>query len=298
MRRIYIFILIAGLLSPAYGQDDLLDMLGDEPPSNEPVTSTFKSTRLINGHTIETRTQGVLEFIIGHRFGRLNEGGENLWGLDFAQIRLGLEYGVTDNLNIGIGRSGVDKTFDLFAKYKFLRQSNTVPVSAALFLSGARRADSFFENQVEGLGIPFEGKFRNAYTYQVLIARKISSALSLQVSPTIIHRNYVATSEEPNDLIALGMGGRYKITNRVTINAEYFPTFNQDSDNYKNAIAIGVDLETGGHVFQLHLTNAQRLQERGFIGETTGNFFDGDIHFGFNISRVFNVAVKENIPKG
>ncbi|MFT6854196.1 MAG: hypothetical protein ACJA0X_000152, partial [Cyclobacteriaceae bacterium] len=95
----------------------------------------------------------------------------------------------------------------------------------------------------------------------------------------------------------LGLGGRYKITNRVTINAEYIPTLNQENDDFKNAIAIGIDLETGGHVFQLHLTNAQRLQERGFIGETTGNFFDGDIHFGFNVSRVFNVAVKQNIPR-
>ncbi len=297
MKKIFVLLLISGLVSPAFCQDDLMDLLEDDAPKNERVTSTFKSTRLINGHTTETRTQGVLEFIIGHRFGRLNEGGENLWGLDFAQIRLGLEYGVSDNLNIGIGRSGVDKTFDLFAKYKFLRQSTSVPVSAALFVSGARRADSAFENLLEGQGIPFEGKYRNAYTYQLLIARKITSALSLQVVPTIIHRNYVATSTEPNDLLALGLGGRYKITNRVTINAEYIPTLNQENDNFKNAIAIGIDLETGGHVFQLHLTNAQRLQERGFIGETTGNFFDGDIHFGFNVSRVFNVAVKQNIRR-
>jgi len=296
MKLILTLTFLLTTLLPLMAQDDLMALLEDDTPTNEPVSSTFKSTRLINGHTIETRTPGVLEFVIGHRFGRINDGAEKLWGLDGAEIRLGLEYGVTDKLNIGIGRSSVQATYDLFGKYKFLQQSRSVPVSSVFFASIARRADSFFESQLDALSIPFEGKYRNAYTYQLLIARKINSALSLQISPTIIHRNYVETRDEPNDLIAMGIGGRYKITNRVTINAEFFPTFNQDSNQYKDVMSIGVDLETGGHVFQLHLTNAQSLQERGFIGETTGNFFDGDIHFGFNISRVFNVAVKENIP--
>ena len=274
------------------GQDDLMDILNANTDDNGGVvTATFKSTRLINGHSIETRPQGVLEFVIGHRFGPINSGGEFLWGLDGAQIRLGLEYGVTDRLNVGIGRSSFDAVFDFFGKYKLLRQSSTMPVSSTLFVSMARNTNQNFD---EVIGAGFVGEHRNAYTYQLLIARKIDSRLSLQVMPTLVHRNYVETRAEPNDLVAIGVGGRFKITNRVTINAEYYPTVNQaDDTRFQDAVAIGVDIETGGHVFQLHLTNAQEINERGFIGQTTGDFLDGGIHFGFNISRVFNIAVKE-----
>ncbi len=275
----------------SFAQDELMDILnaGSEN-ERQYVTSTFKSTRLINGHSVETRTQGVLEFVISHRFGAINTGSEFFWGLDGAQIRLGLEYGITDALNVGVGRSSFQQVYDFFAKYRFIRQSNRMPFTGTFFTSLARRTDAGFDDVV---GSGYESAFRNAYTFQMLLARKMDSRLSLQIMPSLIHRNYVSERTEPNDLFALGLGGRYKITNRITLNAEYYPVLNQDNDDFQDSFAIGVDIETGGHVFQLHLTNAQQINERGFIGENQGDFFDGDIHFGFNISRVFNVAVKK-----
>lgn len=273
-----------------HAQEDLMDILEAEAPEEavDEVGSTFKGTRLINGHTVETRDRGVLVFIISHRFGRVNNGLEDLFGLDFANIRLGLDYSITDKFTIGVGRSSFNKVYDGFLKYQFLTQNSRIPVTVTALGSVARRTDP----------IDFEqGVFRNAYTGQLLIGRKFGSRLSIQVSPTVVHRNFVFLEDEVNTLATVGLGGRYKITNRLTFNVEYFPILNQgrvadgqDRQLIYDAFSVGVDIETGGHVFQLHFTNAQQMQERGFIGETSGNFWNGDIHFGFNITRAFQLV--------
>lgn len=280
-------ILILALLvcTKVTAQDELMDILNDsEEEGKSYATATFKSTRLINGHSIETRTKNVLEFIISHRFGRVNSGVDELFGLDNSSIRFGLEYGITNDLNIGVGRSSFQKVYDGYVKYKILKQSNALPVTLTGFLSAVSQTLDFPND-----GANYESKHRYSYTYQLLLARKFDSNFSFQLMPTWIHRNLVPTEEDANDLFALGFGGRVKLNNRLALNAEYYPQFTDKSDRFTNALAFGFDLETGGHVFQLHLTNAQQMNEGGFIGETTGNFFDGDIHFGFNISRVFTL---------
>ncbi|MEM6644011.1 MAG: DUF5777 family beta-barrel protein [Bacteroidota bacterium] len=265
----------------AYAQEDLLELLEAEQEKDPGyAVATFKSTRVINGHSIETRSGGTLEFIIAHRFGTLNSGSNELWGLDQANIRLGLEYGVTNSFTIGIGRSSRNKIVDTFAKYRLFRQSKSFPLTLTAFGSLARNVDQNAE---------LEGIERNTYTGQLLIARKINSSLSVQIAPTVMQRNRVATPEDANLLIALGLGGRYKVSNRVAIMAEYYPQFSDYSDQFRNAVAFGVDIETGGHVFQLHFTNAVQMNEKGFIGETEENFWDGGIHYGFNIVRVFDL---------
>jgi hypothetical protein len=126
------------------------------------------------------------------------------------------------------------------------------------------------------------------YVGQVLIAKKISPSLSLQLTPTYVHRNTVRTLEDPHDIFALGFGGRIKLSKRVALNTEYYYTFDESkSINTRNSLAFGVDIETGGHVFQIILSNAITMIEKSFISETTGNFFGGDIHLGFNLSRTF-----------
>ena len=269
------------LATQVFSQEDLLELLEAESPQEKDyATATFKSTRVINGHSVETRSDGTLEFIIAHRFGTINSGYNELWGLDFSRIRLGLEYGVTDDLTIGIGRSSLNKTLDVFGKYRVLRQSNTSPVTATVFTSLARNLDK--NANVDGIE-------RNAYTWQLLLARKFNSNFSLQIAPTFIQRNRVATRQDDNFLIALGIGARYKVSNRVAIVSEYYPQFTDYDEQFYNAIAFGVDIETGGHVFQLHFTNAVQMNERGFIGETSENFWDGGVHYGFNIIRVFDL---------
>ena len=282
-----VLLLFFATASPLLAQDDLMEVLREqekrEGPVKEYTEAIFKGTRLINGHTVETRTRGVMDVIISHRFGRLNSGAYELFGLDEANVRLGVDYGVTDRLTLGVGRSSFLKVYDGFVKYKLLRQGTgrgTMPFSAVAFSSVA----------IETLRSPNNLSFTNrlTYTWQLLLARKFSNRFSLQLMPSLVHRNMSLTEADDNDIYALGTGGRYKLSKRVALNFEYYYQFNEPlpAPNY-NSLSLGVDIETGGHVFQLHVTNSRAMQERGFITQTTGNFFEGDIHFGFNISRVF-----------
>jgi hypothetical protein len=252
------------------------------------VASTFNGTRLLNGHSVETRKTGVLEFLISHRFGRVNSGFDQLFGLDESNIRFGFEYAINDKLTLALGRSSFEKTFDGYVKYRVLNQRTGVkpfPISVTLFGSATQKTikDYLPENK------PTFSE-RLTYTGQVLVARKINQNLSLQFMPTLVHFNTVPESNDPHDMVALGLGTRIKISKRVSINAEYYYNLNPfESIDVKNSIAFGVDIETGGHIFQIILGNSVSMLEKGFIAETTGSFFKGDIHFGFNISRAFQI---------
>ena len=295
--------MIVWLLSGTYmvfAQDDLLKMLeSNTNPEVNYSTATFKSTRILNSHSIERMQEGQLDFRISHRFGRLNTGAYNLWGLDQSNVHFSLEYGVTDKIMIGIGRGTYEKTFDGNLKYSLLRQSTgavKMPVSVSLFASTALNSLHWQDPERTNY---FSSRL--SYAYQVLIARKFNQSISAQISPTLIHRNLVPTDLDPNDIYALGLGGRIKLTKRLSLNAEYFykinPPNNFPSLETYNPLSIGFDLETGGHVFQLIFTNSLAMIEKGFIGETTGKWTRGDIHFGFNISRVFTVKQKEGHKK-
>ena len=277
-------------LSNAYGQDDLMDIVEKETGEQSIFTEqTFKGTRLINGQSVETRKRGVLDVLISHRFGRLNTGAYELFGLDESNVRLGVDYGISDRLNFGIGRNSFEKTYDSFLKYKLVRQRDgdgqVIPFSVVAFSSVALKTLRSASGQEER---GFNSRL--TYTYQLLLGRKFSPAFSFQVTPTFVHRNLVTEGEDPNGIIALGAGGRIKLNKRVSLNAEYYYQLNRAENSLmQNSVAIGFDIETGGHVFQLHFTNSRAMIEKGFITETTGDFFDGDIHFGFNISRTFQL---------
>ncbi|WP_229755081.1 DUF5777 family beta-barrel protein [Hymenobacter cavernae] len=277
----------------ARAQDDLLKTLEQQATDSaraEYVQATFKGTRVINGQSVETPGAGTMVFLISHRFGTLNSGAYNFFGLDQATIRLGLEYGLNDRLTVGVGRSSLEKTYDGFLKYRALRQSTgprAVPVSVTLFASSALTSLKF-------TGEDRPDHSRLTYTYQALIARKFSPALSLQLMPTLVHRNFVNTRAQQNDVYALGIAGRQKLTKRVALTAEYYYLLpGNTADEFRNSLALGFDIETGGHVFQLHFTNSQGMIEKFFIPQTTGRWTKGDIYFGFNISRVFTLRSKE-----
>jgi hypothetical protein len=276
-------------------QDDLLKLLEADTVNkkqDEYTMATFKSTRIINGHSVETTKGGVLQFLISHRFGTLNSGAYNFFGLDQATIRLGLEYGVNDKFTVGVGRSSLEKTYDGFAKFKLLKQSSGVrnmPISVVLFSSIALNSLKFEIPDRDNL---FSSRL--SYTYQVIVARKFNDKLSLQLSPTMVHRNLVPTSADENDVYAIGFAGRHKLTKRTALNVEYFYALPQTTDaNLHNSLSVGFDIETGGHVFQLHLTNSQGMIEKFFIPGNAGSWADGDIYFGFNVSRVFTLKKNE-----
>lgn len=271
----------------SFAQDDLLLMATD---SNETqvANSTFKGIRVINGHSVETVGRNNLHFVISHRFDRINRGFKDFFGLDAATNRLGLEYGLTDQVMIGIGRSSFEKNYDFFGKYKLLRQSTglkNVPFSVTAFTGYSLRT---FKSDPK-----LSGKDRSSYIGQLLIARKFGEALSLQLSPTIIYRNRPDIFTDSKSVFATGIGGRVKITKRTSINGEYNYVFpNQIDDSYTNNLSFSYDIETGGHVFQLLFTNSFGMVERQFITETNGSWGNGDIHFGFNISRSFSFGKK------
>ncbi len=272
-----------------YSQDDLLDLLDEQiPEETYIVEATFKGTRILNGHSVETRRKNNLDFLISHRFGKINGGAYELFGLDQSNVRIGFDYGVMDRFNIGIGRNSFEKTFDGYLKYRLLRQStgaNAMPVSVTLFTSGSIKTlkEDLFEDM-----IGFNDRL--AYANQILIAQKINANISLQLMPTYVHFNTIKPDQDNNDIYALGAGGRFKLTQRISVNAEYYHQFNRLQQGTTNAIGIGFDIETGGHVFQLHFTNSQSMVEKGFIAEVNNDFFAGDIHFGFNISRTFQLG--------
>ncbi len=273
-------------------QEDLLNMLDEKmEPETTYTSATFKTTRIMNGHSIERMPEGQLDFRIAHRFGLLNSGAYNFWGLDQSNIHLSLEYGINDWLMVGVGRGNYEKTFDGFTKFSILRQSTgarNMPVSVSALASVGLNT-----LKVNREGVNYYYSNRLSYIFQVMAGRKFNQRFSAQITPTVVHRNLVATELDPNDLYALGLGGRMKLTNRISINAEYYylirPVHNYMSQKIYDPLSIGFDIETGGHVFQLIFTNSLGMIEKAFIGETTGNWAKGDVHFGFNISRVFTL---------
>lgn len=266
-------------------QEDLLAELEQDKKDSSFVLQTFKGTRVVNGHSVETKPSGTLEFIISHRFGTLNSGIDEFFGLDISTIRLGLEYGITDRLGVGIGRSSLDKSFDSYVKYKVLRQRAGVPVTiSAVGSAYAITSKSTFPE--------VHGADRLAYGAQLLVARKFES-FSLQVAPVFLHRNGVIESEAIHDLVAVGTGGRIRLTRSLSLHAEYYARLNEKASNdFRNPFGLALDIETGGHVFQLVFTNTRGMMDRIMLTETSGDFFGGDIHFGFNITRTFQLSGK------
>jgi hypothetical protein len=291
MKRLSILFLFLVFAASLSAQDDLMNMLKDSTKAEiNYTTATFKSTRVINGHSVQMMAPGQLDVRISHRFGRVNLGAYEFFGLDQSNMHFSLEYGITKWLMVGIGRGSYEKTFDGFAKYSILSQSSgarNMPVSVSALTSIAatslKWADPTRTNYFSS---------RLSYVGQVMIARKFSPSFSLQLTPTIVHRNLVPTELDPNDIYAVGAGGRMKLTRRISLNAEYFYMINSKkymSETIYDPFSVGFDIETGGHVFTLLFTNSLQMIEKGFVGETTGNWLKGDIHFGFNISRVFTL---------
>jgi len=269
---------------------DLLSMLDSiQPVKNEIIyeEGTFKSIRLINGYTSETASKKELVFSISHRFGDVNQGIYDFFGLDQSTIRFGFEYGLNDMIDLGIGRSNYQKLYDGFIKVKLMRQSSgkrNFPVTITL-LEGI--SINTLEWTIDEVEYPFSARIN--YIHELFIARKFNEKLSLQLSPVIIHRNMVETNENQNTVGAIGLGGRYKITNRFTAVCEYYYLLpGNTADNFNNSLAIGIEIDTGGHVFQIHITNSTGMTEKAFIPETNGKWVDGDIGLGFNIIRLFS----------
>ena len=273
-------ILIIGISTILYAQDDLLDLIDDGFENTYPVNATFKAKRIVNSQSIEMPKPRILDFMILHRFGSMSNGAYDLFGMDEAVIRFDLKYGLSDRISFGIGRSSLNKTFDIFTKVKIMGQKTghrSFPITLVFFS----------KMEIETIIKDMSMNDRITYDFQFLLAKKFNRSLSLQLMPTLIHRNLVETNSDSHDLISIGVGGRMKMTKRTSINFDTFFPVGQRSETYRQGWGIGYDIETGGHVFQLMLTNARGSFESEYIENASGTLKDLDLYLGFNIARVF-----------
>jgi hypothetical protein len=279
--------------TPGYQADtskSLLDGLTlDEGPDFE--QNTFKGTRVINSQSIEMLGKANMDYRISHRFGTLNTGAYNLYGLDQAFQRMSFTFGLSDLLNIEVGRSSVNKVYDATVKYKMMRQAKGDKKRPLSIVYIGNMAIQTLKNTNPSFD-PYYFTHRLYYTHQLLVAKKFNEKLSIQLMPTIVHRNFIDSVKYKNTVLSMGIAGRYKLTRKLALTGEYFYVLpNQISPYlYHNSLSFGFDIETGGHVFQLHFTNSTGMNEKGFIAETTNSWSKGQVHFGFNISRVFYIG--------
>jgi hypothetical protein len=295
------------------GQDDLLSLVADSTapdPGKSPVYATFKTTKIINSQSIETVKKKTVDFRITHRFGNMGGasggGGHTLFGFDQSDdIRFSFDFGLTDKLQLGVGRSKANELIDASVKWRFLEQTqnNKIPVSVCLYASGG--ITPMLENALYPANVIIANKGNMAhrinYFSQVQIARKFNSWVSIQLIGAYHHRNFVVENinpsngaKETNGLMSAGIGARIKLTRRMAFIADYYYIMspyrqNNTAVTYENPLGVGIEIETGGHVFHLTFTNASNIMENNFIPNTRDQWLKGGFKFGFNISRVFNM---------
>lgn len=289
MKRIFTLAILSLLLvNPvifAQDLDELLKGLSDDKTPDY-TYGTFKGTTIINGQSVEITGKSELQFFISHRFGQINQGIYTFFGLDQGTTRFGFEHGINDRISLSIARNNIDKIYDSGVKIIALRQQTgvrNIPVTISAYTSVFVKTIKWEIPERENL---FSSRL--SYVSQLLIARKFNKNLSLQVSPSFIHKNLVPTPEDQNNIFSVGMGGRYKLGKKYSLNGEYFYVLpGKTADDYSNSLSLGFDIEAAGHVFQVHVTNSQPMFARGFITETMGEWTEGDVYLGFNIYRVF-----------
>ncbi|MNS39088.1 hypothetical protein D3C72_713590 [compost metagenome] len=264
-----------------FSQTDLLSGV-ETPSAKEKVTSAFKALKIVNLESTKLAAKGDLYFVVAHRFGSIKDGFEGFYGLDNANTQIKFIYGLTNGLNVSAARS--EFAYDFAIKYMLFPQiKDGFPVTIAGFNSL-----SINNTLKESLYRKLEFKDRLTYVAQLLISRKFSEKLSLEIVPSFFHQNFVEDVDQSNSQYAIGFGGRYKFAKRWSLNMDYAAHLNRAQNSiYKNPLSIGFDLETGGHVFQMHFTSSQAIDEAGYLGRTTGDWTKGDIFFGFNLARVF-----------
>ena len=293
MKKISVFIFLLINTHNIFAQDSsLIKDIEDTLPVTQKISGAFKSTRVINAHSVEMLSRGNMDFRILHRFGFVSDGIKQLFGLDAAAFRMGFDFGITDGLTVGVGRSTFRKEIDGFVKKRIFQQTKgakTVPFTLVTAVGY-----TVYTQEVVGNKNPSVAD-RSAYYVQLIAGRKFNQKFSLQLSPIFIHTNIPFVTTDDRNIFAMGGGARMKVTKRTAITVDYHYPFGSFDKNYTNPLSLGVDIETGGHVFQLHFSNATGLNERAYITQTTGDFFKGDVRLGFNISRMFKVGRKNKI---
>ena len=281
MKRLFLATVCLLGLATAYGQEDLLSELDSTQVEDTYATAAFKGLQIVTLQTTKMAAKKEFYFVVSHRFGSVKDGISEFFGLDQATTKLGGIYGVTDWLSVSVSRHTLSKMYETGIKYRLARQSAGFPVD----IVGYNTID--INTLLEKEDYPrIEFADRLSYITQFLISRKVSDKLSLQVVPSFIHKNLYEPTIENDEQFSLGAGGRLKLTKRLSVNMEYMYNFDKP-DFYVNPLSVGLDIETGGHVFQLIFSNSQAMTESGYVTNAAGDWGKGDFFFGFNLYRVF-----------
>lgn len=267
--------------SLTFAQEDLLKDIDTIQTNTEISQPAFKALQVVTGQSTKLAAKNEWYIVVAHRFGDVSKGFKDFFGLDDASTKLGVIYGVTDGLSLSLSRETNMKTFEGGVKYKLVKQSENFPVDIVGYNVLAVNTDLSKDNYPD-----LQFGDRLSYLTQALISRRFSDKFSLQLTPSYVHKNLYEPSIEDKNQFLTGLGGRYKISKRISINAEYFVNFDNHSF-YKNPLSLGMDIETGGHVFQLLFTNSQLNSDIGYLTNATGDWGKGHIFFGFNLYRVF-----------
>jgi hypothetical protein len=284
---------------PAENSESLMNQLESQEAKAEThyAIATFKYTHVINGQSVESLPAHVLDVRILHRFGPISSGLYKFYGLDYSpfNVKVGFDYGISNNFMIGGAHSGYNKTYDAFFKWRILRQSTGVhhaPMSI-LFVPTVAISSLKPEQLDPAVKPPSTEIHRTSYVLQILMARKFSEGFALQLMPTFVHSDNISFFHTNPNVFAIGIAGRQKISKRINLNAEYYYQLpDMKAPGAHNVLSFGIDIGTGGHVFELLFSNSFGLTEKQFITETSGKWDSGDALFGFNISRVFQLGKK------
>jgi hypothetical protein len=281
MKKLFLIVFTSISVLYSYAQEA-------EITKGEKISGAFKSTRVINAHSIEMLEKGYLDVRILHRFGYVSDGIKQLFGLDAASMRLGFDYGINDNLTIGVGRSTFRKEIDAFVKSRLMQQTKggkkEVPFSLIVAGGYAVHTEEIFAGPKQSI------VDRSSYYVQLLVGKKFNETFAMQLSPIFVHTNFPVVLTDDQNIFAMGIGARYKISRITAITLDYHAKFGKLDPAFKNPLSVGVDISTGGHTFQLQFSNTAGMNERAYITQTTGDFFKGNIRMGFNLSRLFDLG--------
>jgi len=249
--------------------------------SEKPVKNVFQGTRFINLHSANVAEKNELQMFIQHRFGNINGGFYEFFGLDEASMRIGFEYGIFNNFTVGVGRSTFMKTFDSFLKYRILTQTNSFPLTVTATVAGS------FPSVKDVIPEAYSDFSEKASGNVQLHIAKSWKTVGFQVTPGYIGTGYIPTENNSYSFFTLGAGGSVKLSKKVSFNVEYLYRF-EDEINYVNPLSVSVDLDTGGHLFQIVVSNAQQMYDQAIITNPTGDWAEGSLYLGFNLVRGFN----------
>jgi len=284
MNKFYFFVITLLFGCFTFGQNSLLNEISAESDyENTFQMPAFKAMKVVNNQSTKLAGKGDLYLYVGHRFGAIKGGIGSLFGLDYANTKIEMLYGLFSEVQVGFSRESFKKTYNLHVKYAIKKQTSSFPVSIVGYNS-INLDTSLDENVYPNLNY----NERYVYISQLLVSRRFSDNFSLQLSPSVIKHNFLTTQAKTDYNYVLNTGSRLKISKRSSFNIDYSYHLNRLKNSIeKNVLSVGVDMETGGHVFQLLFSNTQASDEAGVLTGAEGDWLKGDVFFGFNILRVF-----------